>query len=271
MHEEFTPLSSAARDAFRRQHGIPQDALVFGRTGSPFESKWSPLALRAFSIYAQQHTSAWLLLVGLPAELRATLNSLPMSVRRRVVDIDFLTDDYALRSAYAAMDVFLHASRTGESFGMVLAEALLSHVPVITLSTPAKDNSQLEVVGHEHGGLVVADIAGMVEAMRRMEDPILRHRYAAQGAASITERYGPEVVLPRAIAIAQLCAAGLPRAELRRRLLALPDVCTEVSTADIMAHMRRCVGRYGLKTVASVHLVANPFVYRAYRSVMARL
>lgn len=270
MHRDFAGRSARAREEFRRRYGIPQDALVFGRVGSPVESKWSPVAVRAFSTFAHGHSHAWLLTVGMPPGLRSVLESLPDGVRKRIVTIDFLSDDEALRDAYAAMDVFLHASRIGESFGMVLAEALLSGIPIITLSTPTKDNSQLEVVGHERGGLVVTDAAGMLEAMRRLESKALRHQYALQGAAAIAERFGPEVVMPRAIEIAELTALGLERPELGRRLSSLPHLCPEVSTAEVSAQMRRCIGRYRLTTVALMHLVANPFVYRAYRSVAAR-
>ena len=58
------------------------------------------------------------------------------------------------------MDGFLHVSRIGESFGMVLCEAMLCGVPVVTLSTPLKDNSQLEVVGPRRGRAGGADAGG---------------------------------------------------------------------------------------------------------------
>ncbi len=265
MHAEFPQRPSGVRLAFRRAHGIPADALVFGRVGSLFEPKWSPIIFDAFSTYATTNDRAWLLLVGMPAPLRPALMRMPRKLRERVVTVDFVHDDDVLREAYSSMDVFLHAARIGESFGMVLAESLLSGVPVITLSTPDKDNSQVEVVGHETGGLVVANLTGMVEAMHRLADPELRRRYADQGAFEIAKRFGPESLIPAAIDIAQLVSEGLSHSQLRRRLLARPQLCTHVSAEDIAMLMQGGIGKYDLKTLALMKLVSNPYIYRVYR------
>jgi len=265
MHEEFSHRPRAARQAFRQSHGIPADALVFGRVGSPSESKWSTLIFDAFAAYARSRDDAWLLLLGMPEALRPAWAALPSEIRRRVVAIDFTSDDRLLGDVYGAMDVFLHAARIGESFGMVLAEALLCGVPVITLSTPDKDNSQIEIVGHETGGLVVAHRAAMLEAMRRLEDPQLRRRYADRGAAAIVGRFSAEALIPAAIDVAQLVAEGLSPTQLRLRLRDRPQLCTHVSGGDIDALMQGCLGRHNLKTLALMNLVSNPYIYRAYR------
>jgi glycosyltransferase involved in cell wall biosynthesis len=265
MHTEFSHRSSEVRQAFRRAHGIPADALVFGRVGSLLEPKWSAIIFDAFSAYAETHDQAWLLLVGMPVELHPALMTVPDNIRQRVVLVDFIRDDSALGNVYTSMDVFLHASRIGESFGMVLAEALLCGVPVITFSTPDKDNSQIEVVGHEIGGLVVANVAGMIEAMHRLEDPELRRRYADQGSSEIVKRFSAESLMPSALDIAQLVSEGLSSPQLQRRLLARPQLCTHVSTEDIAALMAGRIGQHGLKTLALMNLVSNPYLYRAYR------
>jgi glycosyltransferase involved in cell wall biosynthesis len=262
MHTEFSRRDSDSRQKFRKAYGIPEHAYVFGRVGSLFEPKWSSIIFTAFSAYAEKHDHVWLLLVGLPVELRPAVAALSGDVRRRVVLIDFVHDDAVLRDVYGALDVFLHASRIGESFGMVLAEALLSGVPVITLSTPDKDNSQLEIVGHEVGGLVVADVAGMLEAMQQLDSPELRRRYAAMGSAEIIKRFSAESLIPSAIDIAQLVSEGLSRQELRRRLLGRPQICNYVPSGDIKALMNGCIGHYSLKTLALMNLVSNPHIYR---------
>jgi hypothetical protein len=198
------------------------------------------------------------------------LTALPTDLARRVVSIDFLHDDATLCVAYTAMDVFLHASRIGESFGMVLAEALLCGVPVITLGTPDKDNSQLELVGHESGGLVVTDVASMVEAMVRFEEPGLRRRCADTGAANIIRRFSAESLIPVAIDLAQLAAEGLSPPELRQRVLARSHLCTEVSAEDVRGLLQRSIGRYGAMKLAAMRLVSNPIIYKAYRLAMSK-
>ena len=62
----FRPADEPTRRAFRSEHGIPEDAFVFGRLGQPHHSKWSPVAFRAFASVAERYPEAWLLLIGLP-------------------------------------------------------------------------------------------------------------------------------------------------------------------------------------------------------------
>ena len=153
---------------------------------------------------------------------------------------------------------------------MVLAEALLCGVPVITLGTPERDNGQLEIVGHDWGGLVVASVAAMVEAMRRMEDPVSRQRYAVQGAAEIVTNFSVESLMPIAMDVAGLVAEGLPREALRRRLLSRPGLCTDVRDEDVEALLRACIGHYGFRRRALMRLVNNPYLYRLYNLAMVK-
>lgn len=269
MDDEFQP-NPGSRSAFRREYGIPQDALLFGRVGSPIASKWSTAILTAFRDYGARNADAWLLLIGYPPGFREAVEALPATVRKRIRLIEFLHEPGALRSAYAAMDVFLHAAHIGESFGMVLAESMLCGTPVITLSTPCKDNSQLEVVGHESGGLVVADVQGMVQAMQRLERRELRMLYAAQGAANVQQRFAPAILVPRAIKIAMLSAEGLPREVFRKRVLELPETTHNVGTEEITNLLRGCIGRHSLATLALMRLVTNPVLHRTYVSLTQR-
>jgi len=268
--DDFGPVSAPDRAAFRAEHSIPSDAMLFGRIGSPITPKWSREMFDAFRAYAPHNTRAHLLLIGLPKEMIPLSESLPPDIRARVTRIDFLHGDAALRRAYGAMDVFLHTSQVGESFGMVFAESLLCGTPIITLSTPARDNSQLEVVGHEQGGLIAADVPGMVEAMRRLEDPALRARYASLGAASMIERFSPGVLIPRAIAVARLTTQGLPHEELSRRLAAIPGLVTQVPDAEIKGLLRRAMGRHSMKDLATLRLISHPIVYRLYQKLAHR-
>lgn len=265
--DSFGPVTAADRDEFRRSARIPSDAFVLGRIGSPISSKWSPAILRAFSKYGDMNKSAWLLLIGAPSDIRSEACQLPDRLRDRIRIIDHIHGDDALSRAYSAMDVFLHAARIGESFGMVLTEALLCGVPVITLSTPAKDNSQLEVVGHLEGGLVVADVVGMIEAIKILEDRATRSRLATQGAERVRRQFSSSAVMPNVIRIAELAADGLARSEFQRRVLALPNVISRISHSDIDALLSCCLGRHSSLDLGLMHLVANPVAYRMYSSL----
>lgn len=268
--ERFFPLPEAKRAEARARLGLPAEGVVFGRIGQPSVWKWHPAAVDAFGRLAARRPDVHLLLVGAPPPVRAQADALPPALRARVVRHDFLHGDAALREGYAALDVFLHAARIGESFGMVLAEAMLCERPVVTLSRPTRDNSQLEVVGHEEGGLVVADAAAMERAMARLAaDAALRARLGRQGARRVHERFGLEAVTATLLTVAEIAVTAPSREDLRRRLAAAPELVTHVTDAEIHALLRRQEGRTAPATRLLMALAHRPGLHAAWSRLKA--
>lgn len=94
------------------------------------------------------------------------------------------------RPLLAAADVLVVPSRA-EPFGTVAAEGMASGLPVIVSDV----QGLVEIVSSQSEGLVVppddpAAIAGAVQ--RLQDDPALRHRLAANGSASVRERFSRE-------------------------------------------------------------------------------
>lgn len=266
--EAFRPTSDAERAAFRAEHGIPDDAFLLGRVGQACVWKWDPIVLDAFEVVAKRHGHVHLLLVGLPDELRPRLDALDADVRARITEISFLAGDDALRQCYGALDAFLHASHIGESFGMVLTEAMACECPVITLSTPARDNSQLEVVGHERGGLVVHDLEGACVAIERlMADASLCARLGRDGAAHVRATYTLERVVPRLLHLFRLAREASSRANLAERLARTPEFVTDVSDDEIRALLQKGIGRPPLRQRVLMRLVHVPTLFRLWWTV----
>ena len=267
--DAFYPDPAAAR-AFRQAHGVPSDAVLFGRIGQPLEPKWMPALVEAFGEVARDRPAAWLLLVGAPPSVQARVRRLAPTVRARVRTLDFLHGDPALRAAYSALDVFVLAAHKGESFGMVLAESLLCRTPAVVLSRPARDNSQVEVVGHERGGLVAADARGMAEAMALLaDDPERRTRLGCGGAARIRDRYAFDAVMPVLLRIVSLVVASPTRDDLRRALDAEPGVVTDVADAEIAARLARSIGTAPWHSRLATWAVHQPALVRLWRRVRA--
>lgn len=166
----FYQENQSSCQSFKKQLGIPENGFVYGRIGQPIEAKWDPTVVIAFSKIIKTGRNAYLLLIGAPTSIKNHIKNLPEFIKSRVFLIDFIHGDEALRIAYSAIDVFVHSARKGESFGMVLVESMLCKTPVITLATPYKDNSQVEVVGHEVGGLVVYGSQEFSSAMAELFD-----------------------------------------------------------------------------------------------------
>lgn len=198
--DAFGPIGAQERSRVRGDLGVPSTRFLYGRIGQPHAAKWSPDLFTVFERACGRGADVGLLLVGAPEGYRTAARELPVDVRDRIIFIEPLADDSALNRYYGALDAFLHMSRIGESFGMVLCEAMLCEIPIITLSTPFRDNSQLEVVVHGAGGLTAADLDGMCEAMQRLEaDPLLRAEMGRCGRNSVVARYAVPVIVPQAL------------------------------------------------------------------------
>jgi phosphatidylinositol alpha-mannosyltransferase len=103
-------------------------------------------------------------------------------------------DDEMVRQLYGLADVFVAPSPFGESFGIVLTEAMANGLPII-----AADNAGYSTVlaGLGREGLVPAgDACALAEAMIRFAaDQALRERLGAWGIAQ-TARYDISAHLP---------------------------------------------------------------------------
>lgn len=212
--------------AFRAEHGIGPDELVIGRIGQADESKWSALLVDTFEHLRDQGIPVKLVVVNAPQNIVARCHSSQHAAA--VIVIDKVIGDEALSTVYSAMDLFVHVADHGESFGLVLAESMLCETPVVTLSTPWRDNTQGEVVGHGVGGLVATTPAGFIVAVADLiRDPVQRREFGRRGRERILARYdsmtlarealnhamtgGPQKALPppdRRTILALYCDAG---------------------------------------------------------------
>jgi len=253
--------------AFRHAHGLPPDAFVFTRVGQPIEWKWHPAIFPAFADAARRLPAARLLLAGLPAELRGGLEAMDEEVRSRVVEIPFLQGDDALRACYSASDAFVHAAAIGETFGMVLAETMLCECPVVTLSRAARDNSQLEVVGHGLGGIVVARASNLADAMVQLAESPRRLEFGKVGAASVRARFSMDVVMSLLLRAVDLVVASADRDALRRALRDSPELVTDVADEEIESLLALSLGAPSRLDRLMMRLVHQPDLYRAFHRI----
>ena len=177
--QNFYKENSLAVEGFRRKHGIDKGTFVIGRLGQPLDSKWHPEIITFFQKACSQYANLVLFLVGPSPSVVNKLNDLPMEIKAKIKIIKRIEGDDHLRLYYSSLDIFLHYSNIGESFGYVLTEAMMCGVPVITWSTLLKDNSQVEVVGNQMGGLVVNNEKSLREAFELLyEHPEVRLKIA---------------------------------------------------------------------------------------------
>jgi len=118
---------------------------------------------------------------------------------------------------YAASDVFCTPARSGESFGLVLLEAMATGIPIVATSLPGY---RTVLTPEREGSLVEPrDSSAMAFALRKLlVHPRLRARMGAHGVET-ARRYGWDGIVER---LEEVYASLLP-VRLERKLAAIPD------------------------------------------------
>src|SRR3989442_1314852 len=155
--------AGGARERWRRDWRIPEDAFVVLHVGSTVDRKNVPLVIQTLARLRQQ-TDAYLLQVGgrFSADQEQLIDRLDL---RRAVRSVASADETALRRAYRAADVLLFPSLY-EGFGFPVLEAFASGLPVVTSGAgglkEVAGNAALVVEGRDPGAYV--------EALERLDD-----------------------------------------------------------------------------------------------------
>ncbi len=148
------------------------------------------VAVQAFELLGSEFPDLRLVVVGEGAQSR-TVGGLPPDLRARVLMLGRVPHA-ALAPYHAAVDLFVAPAIGGESFGVVLVEAMAAGLPVIASDIPG----YREVVRHEIEGLLVPprDPVALGRAIGRLlRDPALARRLG-EGGRVRAERYAWPVV-----------------------------------------------------------------------------
>jgi glycosyltransferase involved in cell wall biosynthesis len=190
------PSQPEAVSVFRRNLGVADDEVLFGRIGRPDLGKWSDLVLDAFRIASRGNHKVKLLLREAPPEIASQLRAAPDA--RRFIFLPATADASELRLTLSALDVVLHTALNGESFGYGIAEPMNLGKPVITHSVPWQDQAQIELARHGECGFVSSTPAAMAEAIEILaQDSAVRRRMGLRAREHIRALANPEISLTR--------------------------------------------------------------------------
>lgn len=162
-------------------------SFTFGRCSRPDDQKWHDVCVKSLPKVFRKVPEARYLVQGITERVRARLHALGLNGKVEVLEPSPHVGDF-----YSRVDVFTHGARIGETFGSVIAEAMASRVPVVTLSTPqrGKSNAQAELVEHNVTGFVCRwqwQYAGAVVEL--LKDHDLRRRFSERGYEKAREQF----------------------------------------------------------------------------------
>jgi phosphatidylinositol alpha-mannosyltransferase len=138
--------------------------------------------LRAFEMLAADRSQLRLLLAG-PGDAGDVTDRVPAPLRERVVLLGQVSEEDKAR-VYHSVDVFCAPNTGGESFGIVLAEAMAAGAPIVASDL---DAFRQVLRGGRAGELFTtgdpADLAAA--AGRLLDDPPLRARLSAAASEAV--------------------------------------------------------------------------------------
>ncbi|UBU09920.1 glycosyltransferase family 4 protein [Nonomuraea gerenzanensis] len=146
------------------------------------ERKGLPILLEAFKTLAAERPDVRLLLAG-PGDEKDVYDQVPKQLRDRVTVLGMVSEADKIR-AYHSVDVFVAPNTRGESFGIVVAEAMASGATVLASDIPAFR----KVLGDGQAGalFVNRDPASLArEAAALLDAPERRAKLAAEALVAV--------------------------------------------------------------------------------------
>ncbi len=178
-------------------HGPNFSAPVLGRVSRADPGKWSRLALDILPLLAREVPGFRYRVIGGVPEAEAFVHG--QGLENSVEFLPPVATDAELAAFYGGLFALAHANDAGESFGLVIAEAMACGLPVVTHpSAGERDNAQLELVEHGVTGFVATTAREYADAARWLfERPDEARRMGLAGKKRATEWFRAQEVAAR--------------------------------------------------------------------------
>jgi phosphatidyl-myo-inositol alpha-mannosyltransferase len=166
--------------------GWPGDDGALGFLGRMDEQrKGLPVLLRAFETLGRERPGLRLLLAG-PGDADEVRARVSPDLRERVVNLGLVSENDKVRALHS-VDVFVAPNTGGESFGIVLAEAMSAGAPILASDIPAFNRVLL---GGRAGVLFpVGDAAALAVAAADLLDDAPRRKQLSDEAKTAVRAY----------------------------------------------------------------------------------
>jgi glycosyltransferase involved in cell wall biosynthesis len=180
--------------SFKKENNL-LETFVVGRIGRSDDHKFDLITLDGFAELAKLKNNVKFLLVGSTPKI--VEHAKKLNILDKMLILETSSDLSSLLVYYKSLDVFVAASNIGESFGMVIAEAMFLQVPVVTINTPDRDNAQIELVDNGVNGFVVPRLKNRVGAalIQLYDNRELKYKFSKMAKYKITDRYSGEKIV----------------------------------------------------------------------------
>jgi glycosyltransferase involved in cell wall biosynthesis len=174
---------------------------VAGRISRPDPGKWSRLALDFLPGLVRDLPDFRYHVIGGIPEAHEFVRG--HGLERNVLFHDPVETDAEIAEFLNTVSVLAHANDTGESFGLVIAEAMACGLPVVTHPCEGlRDNAQLELVEHGVTGLVADGAEEYAMALKYLfSHPAEARRMGRAGQAKAARLFRMQTIAERLEAV----------------------------------------------------------------------
>lgn len=162
---EIVPSLVYVPDTFpstvRQDHGIPEDAFVYGVHQRNDDGIFSPAALLAYS--QVQNDNTYFVILGGCSQHRTLAKDLKL---KNVIFLDFTSKAEDIHNFLSGIDVYAHSRSDGEVCSASIIEALYHGLPVVT--HPAQNMGHAEQI--EGCGRMAHSLAEYADEMSKLRD-----------------------------------------------------------------------------------------------------
>jgi glycosyltransferase involved in cell wall biosynthesis len=188
----------------RAELGIDDDAVVVGFHQRVDDKIFSPVQLQA--IRSLHRADITVLVLGGSIRYRRQAEELGLE---RFHSLAHTGDDTYISRFLNTLDIYTHGRRDGETFGSVLAEAMMHGVPCVSHRAPGGGNAQVETIAG--GGFVATTAEEYGHRLRWLVDERgERRRLGDNGRQHALARYGVALAVSQMAAEYEAFAHGNP-------------------------------------------------------------
>lgn len=168
---------------------------VVGRLSRADRGKWSSLAWEFLPHALKALPGLRYRVIGMVEEAQAFFEHI--GVAESVEVLPPVLGDDALAAFFNSIDLLAHANDTGESFGLVIAEAMAAGLPIVTHpAVGERDNAQLELVEHGVTGYVATGAKEYAAAVvSLLQDPARALAMGEAGREKAAREFAAPVVV----------------------------------------------------------------------------
>lgn len=175
----------------RGELGIPSHAVVAGFHQRADDNIFSPIPLEAFA--RLRDPDGWFILMGGGSLYRRQAQRLGLA---NVRFVEHSGDPNRISAFLNTLDIFAHGRRDGETFGTVLAEAMMHGKPCLSHRSEIGANAQRETMGP--GGIFADGLDEYTRTFQQLfSNPTLRHRLGEKGRAHAQQYYSLDAAVER--------------------------------------------------------------------------